>query len=69
MNFPVITDPLFYALAVPAVILLGLAKSGFLSGFGSLATPLPDRPAYLRCSGLNGVSAKSQGSSERRRAS
>lgn len=35
-----ITDPAFYALAVPAVLLLGLAKSGFLAGFGSLATPL-----------------------------
>lgn len=35
-----ITDPWFYALAVPAVLVLGLAKSGFLSGFGSLVTPL-----------------------------
>lgn len=35
-----ITDWHFYAVAVPAVMLLGLAKSGFLSGFGSLATPL-----------------------------
>jgi hypothetical protein len=35
-----ITDPLFYTLAVPAVLLMGLAKSGFLMGFGSLATPL-----------------------------
>jgi uncharacterized protein len=35
-----ITDPWFYAVAVPAVIMLGLSKSGFLSGFGSLATPL-----------------------------
>jgi uncharacterized membrane protein YfcA len=37
---PVIDDPLFYALAVPAVLLMGCAKSGFLMGFGSLATPL-----------------------------
>jgi uncharacterized protein len=37
---PVITDPLFYALAVPAVLMTGLAKSGFASGFGTLATPL-----------------------------
>ncbi len=36
----VITDPLFYGVAVPAVLLMGLAKSGFLMGFGSLATPL-----------------------------
>jgi uncharacterized membrane protein YfcA len=35
-----ITDPWFYAVAVPAVLLMGLAKSGFGSGFGALATPL-----------------------------
>lgn len=34
-----ITDPLFYALAIPAVILLGLAKGGF-SGIGVIAVPL-----------------------------
>jgi uncharacterized protein len=34
-----LTDPLFYAAAVPAVILLGLAKGGF-SGIGVLAVPL-----------------------------
>ena len=32
-------DPFFYALAVPAVILLGLAKGGF-SGVGAVAMPL-----------------------------
>ncbi|MDP3223480.1 MAG: sulfite exporter TauE/SafE family protein [Rubrivivax sp.] len=37
---PFITDPLFYAVAVPAVLLTGLAKSGFAAGFGVLATPL-----------------------------
>ena len=36
----VITDPAFYAVAVPAVLLLGLSKSGFGAGFGSLAVPL-----------------------------
>lgn len=36
----IITDPAFYAIAVPAVLLIGVAKSGFASGFGSLATPL-----------------------------
>ncbi len=36
----VVTDPLFYAVAVPAVLLMGLSKSGFASGFGSLATPM-----------------------------
>ncbi len=39
MNLPLIDDPAFYAVAVPAVLLMGLAKSG-LAGFGSLATPL-----------------------------
>lgn len=40
MNFPLITDPWFYAVAVPAVFLLGLSKSGFGAGFGSLAVPM-----------------------------
>jgi len=35
-----ITDPYFYSLAVPAVLLLGLSKSGFGAGFGSLAVPI-----------------------------
>lgn len=39
-GWPLITAPAFYALAVPAVLLMGLGKSGFLSGFGALATPL-----------------------------
>ena len=34
-----ITDPLFYALAVPAVIALGLSKGGFV-GVGQMATPV-----------------------------
>ena len=34
-----ITDPLFYALAIPAVIALGLAKGG-LAGVGQVATPV-----------------------------
>lgn len=40
MQLPLITDPSFYAAAVPAVLLMGLGKSGFGSGFGSLAVPL-----------------------------
>lgn len=40
MSLPLVADPGFYALAVPAVLLMGLAKSGFLGGFGSLAVPL-----------------------------
>jgi len=40
MSFAVIDDPAFYAVAVPAVLLMGLAKSGFGAGFGALATPL-----------------------------
>ena len=37
---PLITDPWFYAVAVPAVLLLGISKSGFGAGFGSLAVPM-----------------------------
>jgi len=40
LNFPLITDPLFYFVAVPAVLLLGISKSGFGAGFGSLAVPM-----------------------------
>lgn len=40
MNFPLITDPYFYLVSVPAVLLLGVSKSGFGAGFGSLAVPL-----------------------------
>jgi uncharacterized protein len=36
---PIISDPYFYCAAVPAVILLGLAKGGFAS-VGTTATPL-----------------------------
>ena len=35
-----ITDPWFWVVAVPAVLLTGLSKSGFASGLGTLATPL-----------------------------
>lgn len=37
---PLITDPYFYLVAIPAVLLLGLSKSGFGAGFGSLAVPM-----------------------------
>lgn len=40
MGIPLITDWHFYAAAVPAVLLLGISKSGFGAGFGSLAVPL-----------------------------
>jgi len=40
MTFPLITDPYFYAVTVPAVLLLGVSKSGFGAGFGSLAVPI-----------------------------
>lgn len=39
-SLPLITDPYFYLVAVPAVLLLGISKSGFGAGFGSLAVPL-----------------------------
>ena len=35
-----ITDPSFYAAAVPAALLLGLSKSGLAAGIGALAVPL-----------------------------
>ena len=35
-----ITDPWFYALAIPAVLIAGIAKSGFGGGFAALSTPL-----------------------------
>jgi uncharacterized membrane protein YfcA len=37
---PLITDPVFYLVAIPAVLLLGISKSGFGAGFGSLAVPM-----------------------------
>jgi uncharacterized protein len=39
-SLPLITDPFFYFVAIPAVLLLGISKSGFGSGFGSLAVPM-----------------------------
>jgi uncharacterized protein len=40
LALPLITDWQFYAAAIPAVLLMGISKSGFGSGFGSLAVPL-----------------------------
>jgi len=40
VTLPIIADPFFYAVAVPAVLLMGVSKSGFGAGFGSLAVPL-----------------------------
>lgn len=37
---PIITDLGFYAVAVPAVLLVGLSKSGFGAGFAALGVPL-----------------------------
>ena len=39
-DFPLITDPFFYAVTIPAVLLLGISKSGFGTGFGSMAVPM-----------------------------
>ena len=35
-----IVDPLFYAAAIPAILLMGISKGGFGSGAGLFATPL-----------------------------
>lgn len=35
-----IADPLFYLLAIPVVILVGISKGGFGGGLGTLAVPL-----------------------------
>ena len=40
MSLGVISEPVFYALAIPGALLIGLSKSGFASGIGSLATPM-----------------------------
>jgi len=40
LNLSVITDPFFYVVAVPAVVLLGISKSGFGAGLGAMAVPL-----------------------------
>ena len=37
---PLITDPAFYAVAIPAAVLTGIGKSGVAGGFGILAVPL-----------------------------
>lgn len=35
-----ITDPAFYAVAIPAVLIVGVSKGGFGAGIGIIATPL-----------------------------
>ena len=40
VTFPLNTDLFFYVVAIPAVLLMGISKSGFGAGFGSLAVPL-----------------------------
>jgi uncharacterized membrane protein YfcA len=35
-----ITDPFFYAVGIPAILLMGISKGGFGSGMGLLSTPL-----------------------------
>ena len=39
MNLPIVIDPWFYVVAVPAVLALGLSKGG-LAGVGQMALPL-----------------------------
>ncbi|MEO6624308.1 MAG: sulfite exporter TauE/SafE family protein [Burkholderiaceae bacterium] len=40
MIFTPNVDPLFYAVSIPAVLLLGISNSGFGAGFGALAVPM-----------------------------
>lgn len=40
LDWPLITGWAFYATAIPAVLLMGLSKSGFGAGLGALAVPL-----------------------------
>ncbi len=40
MSFSFITDPFFYAVAIPAVLLTGVSKAGFGGAVGGLAVPL-----------------------------
>ena len=35
-----LTDPLFYAIAVPGFLLVGISKGGFGGGLGSVAVPM-----------------------------
>lgn len=35
-----IADPLFYAVAIPAVLLTGISKGGFGSALGGIGVPL-----------------------------
>jgi uncharacterized membrane protein YfcA len=37
---PLVTDPIFWALAIPAVLLTGISKGGFASGAGNSIVPL-----------------------------
>jgi uncharacterized membrane protein YfcA len=39
-SLPLITDPAFWAAAVPAALMIGISKSGFAGGIGTLAVPL-----------------------------
>ena len=36
----ILTDPFFYALAIPAFLLVGISKGGFGGGLGSLGVPM-----------------------------
>jgi len=39
-RLPMIENPWFYALAVPAVLMTGISKGGFAGGIGLLAVPM-----------------------------
>ena len=57
---PLITDPVFYLVAIPAVLLLGMSKSGFGAGFaasgggGGWGDPYERDPERVRMDVLDG---------------
>jgi uncharacterized protein len=38
--WPIVTDPAFWLAAIPGALLIGISKSGFAGGIGTLAVPL-----------------------------
>ena len=61
MDGSALADPLFWAVAVPALLLVGIAKGGFGGGVGligvpliAIAVPLVEAAAIMRCAASTG---------------